>query len=387
MARSRARSPGSPGKTGFLGMMQRIITLIYKEILALVRDKKGRLVLIIPPLLQLLVFAFAATLDVKNVHIGILNRDNGQPAFELVQRFNGAPTFSKITYLQSVQQIEPFLDNQEGVMVLSIDEQFSRNLQAGNNATLQLILDGRKSNTAQIVAGYASNVIQRFSSDYTKDNLISQQQTTLVPRNWFNPNLIYQWFNVPNLSGLLTMLVALVITALSIARERELGTFDQLLVSPITSMEILIGKAIPALIIGLIEGTVIVVVAIFIFQIPFTGSLFYLYAGMFVFLCSVVGTGLFISALSSTQQQAILGSFIFMAPSVLLSGYATPIENMPQWLQTITYINPLRFYLVIAKGVFLKSMPFSVVLSNMIPMAIAAVFTLTFSTWFYRHHN
>lgn len=365
-------------------MLQRILTLIYKEILALWADKKSRMVLILPPLLQLLVFSFAATLDVKNVHIGILNRDNGKPSFELVQRFNGAPTFSKITYLQSVQQIEPFLDNQEGVMVLSIDQQFSRNLEAGNKAQLQIILDGRKSNTAQIVAGYASNVIQQFSSDYTKANHIAQQQTVIVPRNWFNPNLIYLWFNVPNLSGLLTMLIALVITALSIARERELGTFDQLLVSPLTSMEILIGKSIPALIIGLIEGTIILVVAIFIFKIPFIGSLLYLYAGMFVFLCSVVGVGLFISALSSTQQQAILGSFIFMAPSVLLSGYATPIENMPQWLQTITYLNPLRFYLVIAKGVFLKDMPFSIVLSNMIPMAIVAVFTLTFSTWFYK---
>lgn len=366
-------------------MFQRILALIYKEILALVRDRKSRIVLILPPLMQLLIFSFAATLDVKNVHIGILNRDNGKDSFELVQRFNGSPTFSKIVYLQAVEQIEPFLDNQEGVMVLSIDEQFSRNLDAGKQAEISLILDGRKSNTAQIVAGYASNIIQQYNRDFTKDNRIQQQQTTLVPRNWFNPNLIYLWFNVPNLSGLLTMLVALIVTALSIARERELGTFDQLLVSPITPIEILIGKSVPALIIGLMEGTIIILVAIFLFGIPFTGSFFSLYFGMFVFLCSIVGAGLFISSLSNTQQQAILGSFIFMSPSVLLSGYATPIENMPVWLQYVTYINPLRFYLVIAKGVFLKTMPFSIVLSNIWPMAIVAVFTLTFSTWFFRH--
>ncbi len=366
-------------------MLQRILSLVYKEILAVWRDKKSRLVLVFPPLIQLLVFAWAATLDVKNVHMGILNRDNGEQAFELVQRFNGAPTFSKITYLKSVEEITPFIDNQEGVFVLSIDEQFSRNLDAEKEATVQLIFDGRKSNTAQIVDGYATSVIQQFNLDFTQRNQIEQQRTMIVPRNWFNPNLIYTWFNVPNLSGVLSMLVSLIVTALSVARERELGTFDQLLVSPLTPIEIVIGKSIPAIIIGMMEGTVIIAAAVTIFGIPFTGSLLYLYLGMFVFICSVVGVGLFISSLSSTQQQAILGGFIFMAPAVLLSGYATPIENMPTWLQNVTYANPLRFYLVIAKGVFLKDMPFDIVLSNVWPMMLIATFTLSLSTWFFRH--
>lgn len=366
-------------------MLQRTLILIYKEFLAVWRDKKSRLVLVVPPLIQLLVFAFAATLDVKNVHMGILNRDGGEQSIELVQRFNGSPTFSKITYLSAVNEIAPFIDNQEGVMVLSIDQQFSRNLDAENNADVQLIFDGRKSNTAQIVAGYASNVIQQFNQDFTTKNNIQQQKTVIVPRNWFNPNLIYTWFNVPNLSGVLSMLVSLIVTALSIARERELGTFDQLLVSPLLPIEILIGKLVPAIIIGMIEGTVIITAAVFLFDIPFTGSLWLLYLGMFVFIFSVVGVGIFISSLSSTQQQAILGSFIFMAPAVLLSGYATPIENMPPWLQYFTYANPLRYYLVIAKGVFLKSMPFDIVLSNVWPMLIIALFTLSLSAWFFRH--
>jgi ABC-2 type transport system permease protein len=366
-------------------MLQRILSLMYKEFLAVWRDKKSRLVLIVPPLVQLLIFAFAATLDVKNVHIGILNRDNGEQAIELTQRFNGSPIFTKITYLKSVEDIAPFIDNQEGVMVLSIDAQFSRNLNAEKNADVQLIFDGRKSNTSQIVAGYASNVIQQFNNDFTKKYNIEQQRTVIVPRNWFNPNLIYYWFNVPNLSGVLTMLIGLIVTSLSIARERELGTFDQLLVSPLLPIEILLGKSIPALIIGMIEGSVIIFVAVFILGIPLTGSLLYLYFGMFVFIWSIVGVGIFISSLSSTQQQAILGGFIFMAPAVLLSGYATPIENMPGWLQTITYANPLRYYLVIAKGVFLKEMPLSIILSNVWPMAIIAFFTLSLSTWFFRH--
>lgn len=366
-------------------MYQRIISLVYKELLAVWRDGKSRLVLIVPPLVQLFVFAFAATLDVKNVQIGILNRDHGEQSIELVQRFNGAPTFSKITYLRSVDEIPSFIDNQEGVMVMSIDEQFSRNLDAKKSAEIELIFDGRKSNTAQIVAGYATSVIQQFNHDFTHKYNIQQQRTTIVPRNWFNPNLIYTWFNVPNLSGVLTMLVSLIVTALSIARERELGTFDQLLVSPLLPIEILFGKSIPAVIIGMIEGTIIIMAAIYIFGIPFTGSLLLLYLGMFVFICSVVGVGLFISSLSSTQQQAILGGFIFMAPAVLLSGYATPIENMPTWLQNLTYANPLRYYLVIAKGVFLKSMPLPIILSNIWPMVIISLFTLSLSTWFFRH--
>ncbi|MBX9696323.1 MAG: ABC transporter permease [Cyanobacteria bacterium] len=365
-------------------MFERIITLIYKEILAVWRDKKSRMVLIIPPIIQLMVFATAGTLDVKNVPIGILNRDYGAESFELLQRFQGSPTFNKIIYLGSVEDITTVIDNQRAAMVIHIDEQFSRNLRAGNEANIQLILDGRKSNTTQIVQGYALTIINQYNRDYAARVNIAQQRTEIFPRNWYNPNLIYYWFNVPNLSGILTLLIGLTITALSIARERELGTFDQLLVSPLRPIEILIGKSVPALIIGMIEGSVIIGAAVFIFHIPFTGSLGLLYFSMFVFISSIIGVGLFISSLSMTQQQAILGSFVFMTPAVALSGYATPVENMPYWLQQVTLVNPLRYYLVVAKGVFLKQMPASIVWDNTWPMALIALFTLTGAAWFFR---
>lgn len=365
-------------------MFQRILALIHKEILAVWRDKRSRTVLIVPPLLQLLIFAFAATLDVKNVPIGILNRDNGAESFELLQRFHGSPTFNKIIYLESVDDIRQAIDNQKVVMVIHIDEQFSRNLRAKKIANIQLILDGRKSNTAQIVQGYAIRVIDQFNRDFAANTNIYQQNSEIFPRNWFNPNLIYYWFNVPNLSGILTMLIGLTVTALSVARERELGTFDQLLVSPLQPFEILVGKTIPALIIALAEGTVIVTAAIFAFHIPFIGSLLLLYSGMFVFICSIIGAGLFISSLCQTQQQAILGSFVFMTPAVLLSGYATPIENMPVWLQQVTIFNPLRYYLVIAKGLFLKDMPGHIVFENIWPMALIAFCSLTGASLFFR---
>jgi ABC-2 type transport system permease protein len=362
----------------------RIRALLIKELLAVWRDKKSRIVLIIPPIVQLCIFTFAATLDVQNVSIGILNRDNGGESFELVQRFMGAPTFKTITHLQSIEEIAPYINNQNGVMVVSIDEQFSRLLNRREPASVQIILDGRKSNSTQIVAGYATTIIQQFNDDFSAQHKIPTQATHVNPYYWYNPNLYYYWYNVPSLTGVITMLVGLIVTALSVAREREVGTFDQLLVSPITPTEILIGKTIPGIIIGMMEGTIILAVGVLLFQVPFTGSLLLLYLSMFLFVSSIVGFGLLISSLSSTQQQAILGTFVFMSPALLLSGFATPIENMPHWLQLVTYLNPLRYFLIISKGIFLKEMPFHIVVTNLWQMALIALIALPIAGWFFR---
>ena len=365
-------------------MLNRIFALIKKEILAVLRDKKSRFVLIIPPMIQLCIFSFAVTLDVKNVPIGILNRDAGKEGFELVQRFAGSPTFNRIIYLSSVEEITRLVDTQKVLLVLHIDQQFSRKLEAHQPADIQFILDGRKSNTAQIIQGYALRIIDQFNRDFAAKEAIPVQMTATVVRNWYNPNLLYNWFTVPSLIGLLTMVIGLVVSALTVARERELGTFDQLLVSPLQPTEILIGKTVPAILIGMMEGTLILLVAIFIFQIPLTGSLWVLYPSLFVFVSSIVGVGMFISSLSMTQQQAILGTSVFMSPAVLLSGFATPIENMPHWLQLVTYGNPFRYFLVVVKGVFLKEMPAAVVFQETWPMAVIALFTLTGAGWFFR---
>ncbi len=365
-------------------MFRRIMVLIHKETLAILRDKKSRRVLIVPVILQLFIFAFAATLDVQNTTIGIVNRDNGERAFELVQRFHGAPTFKKIIYLPSVFEITPFINNQEGIMVLSIDEQFSRNLDAGKTADVQLILDGRRSNASQIVAGYVQDIFSQYNHDFTAKTELVLQNTVLVPRNWFNPNLYFLWKNVPSLSGILTMLIATILTGLSVARERELGTFDQLLVSPLLPSEIMIGKTVPSVIIGMLEGIFIVLAGVFVFGIPFTGSASLLLLSMFVFILSIVGVGLFISALCTTQQQTFLGTYLFVSPSVLLSGFITPIENMPDWFQPFTYLIPLKYYLIIVQGLFLKAMPFRIVLMNLWPMLLIASVSLTSAILFTR---
>lgn len=365
-------------------MWGRILALIIKEFLIVWRDKRSRFVLIFPPLIQLCIFSFAATLDVKNVPIGILNLDNGEKSYELIERFQGSPFFSKITFLKRTEDIVPFIENMDGIMVVFFDELFSRNLDANKPANIQLILDGRRSNSAQIVTGYTSTIVDHYNNDFSLEANIKQQNVDLVVRNWFNPNLLYYWYNVPCLSGSLTMIVALVLTSLSIAREKEIGTFDQLLVSPLSPFEILIGKTIPAILFSLIEGLLILAVGVYILRVPFVGSVPLFFASVFVFITSIVGVGLFISSLSMTQQQAVLGTFVFMPPSIMLSGFATPIENMPSWLQPVTYLIPLRYFLIIAKGLFLKDTTAQIVWQNIWPMALISVVTLSISCWFFK---
>ncbi len=365
-------------------MINRILSLIWKELLAVLRDSRSRLSILLPPIIQLLIFTYAATLDVKNVPIGILNRDCGEQAFELVQRFHGTPFFNRIIYLRGVEEIAPFIDNQKGVMVVSIDEQFSRNLDQNQPAEVQVILDGRKSNTAQILSGYTTNIVQQFNLDYAERAGVKLPNAQIYPRFWFNPNQLYYWYNIPSLVATLSMLACLVVTTQSIARERELGTFDQLLVSPLSPFEILVGKAIPGILIGMLEGSFLLFVGTLGFQVPFSGSLGLFFLGQFIFVTAISGVGLFISSLSSTQQQAMLGTFVFMLPSILLAGFATPIENMPEWLQPFTYLIPLRYMLVISKGIFLKAMSADIVFSNVWPMIIIAFFTLASAGLFFK---
>ncbi len=206
----------------------------------------------------------------------------------------------------------------------------------------------------------------------------------VITRHWFNQNLNYRWFTVPSLIGLIGLLVSLVVTAQSVARERELGTFEQLMVSPLRVHEILIGKTVPPVLIGLFHSTLFILAAIFLFHVPFRDSLGWLYVSILFFLISIVGIGLFISSLAQTQQQAFLGSFLFASPAILLSGFAAPVDNMPHWLQIFTLINPLRHFLEIVKGVFLKDLPPAEILNNCLPLALIALATLSVAAWLFR---
>ena len=363
-------------------MLTRIRTLIVKELLALLRDKKSRFVLIVPPLVQLFVFSFAATLEVNNQSLAILNQDHGRPAAVLAARFAAAGTFSTVLHLQRPEQIAPLIDRQQAIAVLWIPADFSANLAAGRPAQVSFVTDGRKTNAAQIVQGYAQRIVNQYRAERGPGG--GPPAVQLAVRNWFNPNLDFRWYTVPSLVCILTTLIGVLVTALSVAREREMGTFDQLLVSPLHPLEILAGKALPALLVAVAEGSFMILAATQLLRVPFNGSLLLLYAGMVVFLVAVIGVGLFISSLSMTQQQAILGTFVFIVPAVILSGFATPIENMPDWLQLVTYANPLRYFMVVVKGIFLKDVSAAVVWSQTWPMLIIAAGTLGSATWLFR---
>jgi ABC-2 type transport system permease protein len=369
-------------------MWRRLRALIVKELFAVFRDPRARFILIGPPLLQMFVFSYAATLDVSNIDIGILNRDAGRWSIEFLQRLEGAPAFRELRRFSTQQEAREAIDNRSVIATLQFGPEFSRDVEGGRPAEIQVVLDGRRSNASQIVLGYLTAIARGMATPARVKTVLSgtgeESVSPIAVRHWFNANLDYVWFTVPSLLGTLGLLIALVVTGQSVARERELGTFDQLMVSPLRVSEILIGKMLPPLIIGVAQASAFLIVAVFFFDVPFRGSLLLLYVAVVFFLASVVGVGLFISSLSQTQQQAFLGTFLFTSPAILLSGFATPVENMPQWLQIVTLANPLRHFLVIVRGVFLKGMPASDVAANILPLILIAAFTLSTAAWLFR---
>lgn len=362
-------------------MFRRIHSLLVKELLAALKDPRARVVLIGPPLIQTLVFSYAATLEARNLSLAVHNRDAGRWGHELVERLSASETFTEVFAVDGEEQIARVIDEQRAIAAVSIPQDFSRAVEGGRPAAVQMVLDGRKTNTGQIVAGYARRIVGGLQRDVADGE---QGGAALVERNWFNPNLDYKWYTVTSLVAILSMLIALLLTALSVAREREVGTFEQLLVSPLRPAEILVGKSAAALLIAVVEGTGLLLIAVAVFRIPFVGSVPLLYGSMIVFLLANIGVGLFISSLSMTQQQGILGAFTFLAPAVVLSGFATPVENMPDWLQAVTLANPLRWFLVIVRGIFLKGMPAADVAAHAWPMAVIALVTLTAAAVLFR---
>jgi ABC-2 type transport system permease protein len=364
-------------------MQTRLSALIKKELLAALRDPKARLALILPPLLQLFLFAYAATLEVSNVPVGVLNQDWGMASEQLISRFERASAFSEIRRYQGLRAAQAAIDRQEVMCVVHIAQDFSRKLAAGEQPTVEILLDGRRSNSAQLVNGYIGAIISQFGSDYHLGSDVLQA-SEIVDRTWYNPNRDYREAMVPILIATLPMAMVLMIVGMSVARERELGTFEQLLVSPLQPFEIVIGKAVPGLIVGLAQAAVISLIVTQGFQIRLSGSLFVLFLGLTVFLVAVIGIGLFISSLVSSQQQAMMGIMVVMMPAMMLSGFSSPVQNMPSWLQPLAMANPLTHILVIIRGVFLRDMPFWLVAERIWPMAVSAVVTISAAAWMFR---
>lgn len=354
-----------------------LLALMKKEFLAIWSDKKSRTIIIIPPMMQLFIFSFAVTLEVKNIDIAVLDRDNSTKSQEIIRNLTYSNSFTNIYRLESQEEIKEYIDTQKAILVISIPQNFAQKISKNEEVSIQIIGDGRKSNSAQIAQSYVQTAISKVVNLQAINN-------TIVSRNLYNPNLDNFWWILPNLMGSLSMLVALLLTALSVARERELGTFEQLLVAPLSSTILIIGKTIPPLLISMIEASIIFFMAIVFFKVPFVGSILILYLGLLAFLFSIVGIGLFISSISSTQQQGILGAFVLMVPYILMSGFATPVENMPQWLIPVTDIISLKYFLILLKGVFLKDITFDMAISLIIPMLALGLISLIFASWMFR---
>ena len=365
-------------------MLRRVFALTVKEFLALLKDRKSRFVVIVPPLVQLLIFGYAATFDLNRVPFAVFNEDAGEASRELVAGFTGSSNFHQVATLSSDGEIAPLVDSRRVMMVLHIGPRFTQELAAGRPGPVQVIVDGRNSNTAAILLGYISTIAARFDDAWLRRAGAAPAPARLEVRAWFNPNLESRWFMVPGIAGLLTLVVTTLVTALSVAREREHGTFDQLLVTPLRPAEIILGKVLPGFIIGIVEMTAIVLVATLWFHIPLRGGLGTLYVGLFFFLFSSLGLGLMISSLAVTQQQGLLGAFLFLVPSVMLSGFATPIANMPVWVQRVTLVNPMRYFLVIIRGVFLQGTPFHLLLSQFWPMALIGLVNVVIAGFLFR---
>ncbi|MDD3594241.1 MAG: ABC transporter permease [Candidatus Gastranaerophilales bacterium] len=362
-------------------MFSRVLSLIRKEFIAIWKDPKSRALTIIPPLLQLFVFANAITMEIKNIDMVVLDRSNTYESRELVSGFSSSKWFRHIKYVENDKQLEHEIQTQHVQMGMEIQSDFADKLKQKQPTQVLIIVDGRQTNTAAIINSYALRIIDEYSQ-ITVPQQGAKIQT--VVRNWFNPNLEYQWFLLVSLITLLALIITLILTSLSIARERELGTFDQLIVSPLTSFEILLGKTIPPLCISMILTCFMTVVTLTVFKVPFVGSPWLFLLSVFVSLLSIVGIGLFISSLCKTQQQALLGVFTFQMPAVLLSGFISPIEDMPVFLQYITWLNPIRFFMLISKGIFLKGMGIEDVAMNYIPLLIIAVITLSVASFTFK---
>jgi ABC-2 type transport system permease protein len=366
----------------------KIKALILKELIVLLKDPKSRFSLIMPPIIQLALFASVATLDVFNIKMAVMNQDGGAYSKEIITEIVGAKEyFTTLVEVKNYEEITTLIDKQKVIGAVVFASDFSRKIESGRTADVQLLFDGRRLNSAEIVSGYVGNIVQnsiaqkvQFKSRNVAPNTVRPE---VVNRNWFNPNLNYKWFIIPSLLSLILSTSILSVSALSIAREKEVGTFDQLIVSPLSPLEITLGKIGANLAIGLVQGLVIFCIICAI--VPFRGNVIYMFLGILLYLISMVSIGLFISSMSNNQQQATLGSFFFLIPVILSSGFSAPFGNMPYWLQLISdFINPIHHFVVITQLIFNKGVSFDLLYFNFGMLLLMSCTTLFLATWFFK---
>jgi ABC-2 type transport system permease protein len=362
---------------------ERVKRMLVKEFIHIFRDPKMKGVIFLMPVIQVLIFGYAVTTDVKNVATAVVDLDNSSVSRELVARFEDSGYFDVVTFIENEDQVRDVLDRGTVHAVLRLNKGFEAELRAGRTAQLQVLLDGTDSNTAGIVLDYSARIAGELSHAILIER-ISQFKGVHSPpagvniqtRAWFNENLESRNFYVPGVIAILVMLITLMLTSMAVVREKEVGTMEQIMVTPITPAEFIIGKSLPFALIGFADVIVITLIGVFWFEVPIRGDLLLLFLATALYLMTTLGIGLLISTVSQTQQQAMMSTFFFYFPAVLLSGFMFPIANMPTLIQWLTYANPLRYFLVIIRGIFLKGVGPTVLWPQMLALAIMGGVTL-----------
>jgi len=344
-------------------MWRRIRHIIVKEFIQVLRDKKLRFFLIVPPLIQLLTYGYVVNFDIKHVALAVFDESRTMESRQLIDRFTSNDWFDVKYFVASQKELLHLVDRGDITMALWVQWDFATRMRQGKSGRLQVIVDATDSNAALIVSRYANTVIADYNQHQLNQQLARQGQVwaaqsgtplDMEPRAWFNANLISRYSMVPGVIAMVVLLVSLMLTALSVVREKEIGTMEQILVTPIRPIELMLGKTIPFVIISLIEVAMVTALGILWFEVPFRGSFLVLLLGTMAFLFNSVGLGLLISTVSSTQQQAMMAGNLFLTPAILLSGLIFPIANMPVFFQYLTYLNPLMYFIIVTQGIFLK---------------------------------
>ena len=368
-------------------MLRRLQGMLVKEFIQVFRDTRTRTLLFVPPIVQMLIFGYAATLEVRHIPIAVLDYDNSQVSRELLSRFTASPYFDVRTYLSDRREVGDLIDRGDVTVALQINGGFAQDLGKGQTARLQVIVDSSNSNTALIAVGYINQIAARFAQELQRTQLLRTSpfapsripSIVLERRPLFNVNFDSQWFFVPGVIGNLILVMVVSLTAFAVVREREIGTLEQIMVTPIGRLEFILGKTVPFFLIGLFDTTLVSLVGTFWFGVPFRGSIGVLTIGSILFILCMLGIGLFISTISMTQQQAMVSGFFFNMPAITFSGFGTPISSMPEWLQALTYLNPLRHFLEVLRGVYLKGVGLDVLWPQMAAMSLLAFVMLAIS--------
>jgi ABC-2 type transport system permease protein len=376
-------------------MFRRIYHIIVKEFIQVWRDKKMRFFLIAPPLVQLLVYGYIINFDFTHVAVGIFDESRTMESRELINRFTSNQWFNVKYDIKTQKELLSRIDHNDITMAVWIQWDFATRMRQGKSGKVSVILDATDSNTALLVSRYAGTVIADYTQLQLQQRLAKQGvkwegQTglplSIEPRAWFNSNLISRYSMVPGVTAMVVMLISLMLTALSVVREKEIGTMEQILVTPIRPIELILGKTIPFAVIAMLVGGVVTVVGILWFQIPFRGHPLVLVVGTAAFLLSSIGLGLFFSTVSSTQQQAMMASQLFLMPAIMLSGLVFPIANMPLFFQYLTLLNPLAYFIVVARAVFLVGAGLALLWKEMAAMVLLGLFLLALAVARFKVH-